>query len=385
MKNPSPVGAVTKGSPARSRTIINARHILVGKELLDHGPSTVIIENGVIAGIEDHLSSSPDYDVDVLMPLLVNTHIHTSDYRVPERCIGLGLGEYVGSKGLKHPYIRLYRDPKTAPELEYLFATLGLIGDYQEIHNDCVFYREWFGKLGIDYIGLSRPMDWNNVSLEELLDIAGKCGGIGVSNPLKLPRYAVDVLGVVSRRYVVSAHVSETRRMEERGSLHYLLSGGVLLRHVVHGVYLEDWELRLLADYGIVLVVNPRSNLWFTGRIASVEKLIEYNGLFALGTDNAGCFHPDVLIEAEYLYTLKPYLDPRRIVEALTVNGYHAMGVEPPFIEENREAYMLGLDLGLAGKRTWNIYASIIRRAPWSRRIIVFKKDIVYTIDKRLS
>lgn len=385
MKNPSPVGAVTKGSPARSRITVNAHHILVGRELIDHGPGTVIIEDGTIAEINQSLSSNPDYDVDVLMPLPVNTHIHISDYRVPERCVGLGLGEYVGSKGLKHPYIRLYRDPRTAPELEYLFAMLGLIGDYQEIHDDCVFYKEWFEKLGVSYMGLSRPMDWNSVSLEELLGIAEKCGGIGVSNPLKLPMYAVDLLAVVSRKHVVSAHVSETRRMEERGSLHYLLSSGVRLWHVVHGVYLEDWELRLLAEHGIVLVVNPRSNLWFTGRIASVEKLLDHDGLFALGTDNAGCFHPDVMIEAEYLYTLKPYLDPRRIVEALTIHGYHAMGIEPPTIEEGGEAYMLGLDLGLAGRRTWNIYASIIRRAPWSKRIIVFRKDLVYTIDKRLS
>ncbi len=382
MKIPSPVGEVKKGSPAPSRYVINTHHLLLGDELEDAGRSSIVVEDGFIVDIMDKWVSNSDFVFDAVLPLPVNTHVHLSDLRIPEACIGLDLSGYVGRKGLKHPLIRLYREPLLTPISLDKLSILYSVGDYQELPDTCSTYRSSLESIDTIYIGLSRPLDWRSTGMDELLSIASNCGGIGVSNPTIVPSWVLDPLARVSRLYTVSAHVSETRKMERVGGLHYLLDHGVRLKHVVHGVFLEDWELRRLADEDIILVINPRSNLWFTGRIANVEKLLIYGGEFAFGTDNAGCFSLDVMVEADLFYSLKPQISPKLIVKGLTINGASALGLQPKTIELGREAYMLGVELGLPSGRTWNIYASIVKRAPYSPDMVVFKKDSIYIFDR---
>lgn len=373
-----------RGSPAPSRIVVNTHHLLYGEHLEDIGRSNIVVEGGVISGIERGFSSDAEYTVDVVMPLPVNSHVHLSDARIPERCIGLSLSGYVGRKGLKHPYIRLVKEPLIPGEIMEDLVMYAAIGDYQEIWTHCSRYKNMLDDWGIKYVGLSRPENWDNASSRELEEIAGVCGGIGISNPSVIPPHQLPVLVDLSRRYIVSAHISESRWMEETGGLHYLLSAGIRLRHVVHGVFLERWELRLLAENNIVLVVNPRSNIWFASRIADIEYLIENGGRYAIGSDNTGCFHPNILSDAELLYTLKPELDPKSIVEALTINGYLALGLKPLTILEGEPAYFLGLNIGLSSRRTPNIYSSIVKRGLYSGFIIVFKGVHHYIIDKRM-
>ncbi len=377
MRNPSPGGSVKKGSPAPSLRI-NLHHLLRGEELEDIGRSHIIIENGCIAEIGQGWFSDADITGGVAVPLPVNAHVHLNDYRAPDHYIGYSIGNYVGHKGLKHALITLYKEPLVAKELEPLLAMYGLIIDYQEHHWLCNNFRKILSEYNTSYIGLSRPKSWD----DRLEDICVDCGGLGISNPTRVPPWALGEIASLSRRYIVSAHISETPKMEKTGGLHYLLSAGVRLKQAVHGTFLEEWEIKLLAEHGISLVVNPRSNVWFTGRLPPIRQALENEVVVALGTDNAGCFHPDIWVEAEFLFNYFPDIDPKLVVEIATLNGYKSIGMEPYTIDEGKEAFLLIADLGIANERSGNIYASIIRRITWSNQIIVLKKNKIYAIRK---
>ena len=368
-----------RGSPTLNLSI-NVYHVLYGEKLADLGKANIIVENGVIKEIREGWSLNPDLVGGVALPLPVNAHVHLNDYRIPEHCYGLTLEQYVGSKGLKLPLIRLYKEPLLSSELIDTLIQYRLVVDYQEIPSLCSNYMEVLRRYDIEYIGLSRPMLWDE---DEIYDVVRKCSGLGIANPTRVPSHAMPTVSRISYKHVVSAHVSETKHMEERGGLHYLLSNRVRLRHVVHGTFLEDWELKLLADNDIVLIVNPRSNLWFTGKLPNLRKALEYGVKIALGTDNAGCFHPDIWIEG-YLLTKLLKINPRKVLEMVLLNGYYAVGEKPFYLREDEKAYFMIVDLGLANERSKNIYFSILSRILWSREKIIVKYDRVYYLTTKL-
>lgn len=376
MMIPSPDGYVKMGSPTLNLSI-NVYHLLYGEELDDLGRSHIIIEKGIIKEIGSNWLNDADYTGGVALPLVSNVHVHLNDYRIPEYYYGLSLTDYVGSKGLKKPLIHLYKEPILANELLNILIQYRFIVDYQEIPWLCRTYYEKLLEYGVEYYGLSRPSNWDND--DELFNVIKYCSGIGIPNPTRISPLSLQSISRISIKYIVSAHVSETKHMEERGGLHYLISNRIKLSHVVHGVFLEDWELKVLADNNIVLVVTPRSNIWFLNKLPNIPKALEYGVVIALGSDNAGCFHPDVWIDAYYLHNLMK-IDPKKILEMLIINGYKAIGKKPSYIVEGNNAYIMVADLGLANERTRNIYLSIINRILWSREKLVIKPWKTYLL-----
>ncbi len=360
--------------------IFNVHHLLYGEELDDYGKTHIVVENGVIKEISSGWVDQADYSGGIAIPLPVNAHIHLNDYRAVDHHYGYSLSGFVGLKGLKHALIQLFKEPLITDELLDTLIQYSIVIDYQEQYWLCREFKERLGKYHIEYVGLSRPRNW---WYDELGEVVSVCDGLGISNPLKIPMWRMNELSRLSRKYVVSAHVSETMWMERVGSLHYLLANNVELKHVVHGVYFEDWEYRLLADNDIVLVVTPRSNIWFLNKLPSIEKALKYNVVIAIGSDNAGCFHPDTWIDAYLLLYLKK-IDPRILLKMLLFNGYYAIGRKPYYLMEGAEAMFMVIDLGLANERTDNVYLSIINRVLWSRKKIIVKHDKVYVLGKNL-
>ncbi len=378
---PSPARYVKRGSPTLNLTI-NVHHLLYGEDLEDLGRSHIIVENGTIKEIGQGWRNDPDFIGGVALPLPSNAHVHLNDYRALDRYYGLSLAEYVGSKGLKHPLIRLYKEPLLTEELLNVLIQYRVIVDYQELFLLCREYQEILGKYGILYYGLSRPSSWHDEN--ELFNVIMLCSGVGISNPSRIPSTALPLLAQISLSKIVSAHVSETKYMEETGGLHYLINSRIKLKHIVHGVYLEDWELKFLADNDIALVITPRSNIWFLNKLPNVLKALEYGVVLALGTDNAGCFHPDVWLDAYYLHSLLK-IEPKKVLEMILINGYKAIGEKPVYIYEGEKAFFMIADLGLANERSGNIYLSLINRILWSKQKLIIKYDRMYLLGSKME
>ncbi len=381
MKIPSPDrSGGEEGISGTEPIIINLDKILVGENLDIVEHAYIQIENGVITDIENTWSHDGISLGGIATPLPVNAHVHLNDYVVPEACIGLDLASFVGSKGIKLPLTRLNRHYFLDKPLKESLNTYYSVADFQEHKDYCRENKELVERTGAIYLGFSRPS--NPLDPAEYWEAARLCGGIGVSNPLRLPPHVMEELHRISQQYPVSAHVSETEKMEERGSLHYLLNYRIKMTSIVHGVFLKRWELRILAEENIPLVVCPRSNIWFVGRTADIPYALTEGVTIAIGTDNAGCFHPDIFAEMELLFTIfRNSIDPYEIVRMAFINGYIAVGIKPRHIDTGQPANILILREPRLARHTWNVYGSIIRRARYCDKIILRGKSIVKSFN----
>jgi len=234
--------------------------------------------------------------------------------------------------------------------------------------------RELLSITGVIYKPLSRPRDLTNP--DEYIVVARECGGLGIANPTRIPIHVLDAIAKLSREIVVSAHVSETPWMQRVGGLEYLVEHGVRLRHIVHGIYLEDWEFRYLVDNDIVLVTCPRSNLWFQGRLPRLYKAYEYGVDIAIGSDNTGCFYPNVWSDIDIAYSLihnhNPGVTPREFLRHIIRSSIKALGLDKPWcIREGSIVDLLAINAKeIMVDKSFDKIGAVIKRAQYAKRFL---------------
>ncbi|MEM2579113.1 MAG: amidohydrolase family protein, partial [Desulfurococcaceae archaeon] len=372
MRSPSPVRGGEEGISGTEPLIINLGYLMYGKELDILEKVHVVVERGFVKEVsEGWVRGGIDYRNSIALPNMANSHIHLLDSLIQEACVGYDLATYVGSKGVKNPLVKLnFREASLRDVIAEDFWFYSAIGDFIELPELCRKVRELMNERGIEYVSMACPMRVSEP--DELIRIAEACGGVGVVNPTNphyLPTWALDTLSKISRDHVVAAHIGETERMMTIGGLEYLVYSGVRLRHVVHGVYLSEVDLVVLSENNITLVSCPSSNIWFTGRLPELHRAWLKGVSIAPGTDNAGCFKPDVWREANIIYSLiysrLPYVSARELIRVLISSSLRALGLETPwFIEEGAKAFftiMNAKPLGLA--HSWDKHAAILKRA----------------------
>lgn len=371
--NPSP-GRIKLGEEGISGSeplVINVKYLVYGSDYDVLENASIVIENGVIKEVEERRNSEEDYSAYIALPGIINAHVHFLDSIAKEACIGYNLPEYVGSKGIKHVLIRLlglreinvYRSV-----IENELLVFSGISDFLEEYSYCTLLKDLFNEYHIVYKPYTRPHNIND--LDELVLVANKCGSLGIANPLRLNKWSLNELARISYKYPIAAHVSETKRQERLGSLTYLIDHGVKLNHVVHGVYLEDWEFKLLVENDIVLVTCPRSNLWFQGKLPNYSKAYRLGVKIGVGTDNMGCFSTDIWRDIEIVYSIlhsnNPRIKPNHILRDIIKNSLQVMAIEKLSwkIEEGEVANILLLNMGRFNIiKSFDKIGSIIKRA----------------------
>jgi cytosine/adenosine deaminase-related metal-dependent hydrolase len=114
--------------------------------------------------------------------------------------------------------------------------------------------------------------------------------------------------------------VSPTRYLDQLG----VLGPGLL---VVHGVHLDDRDRATLAGRGSPLVLCPRSNLHIGGRLPDVPALLASGVALALGTDSLGSSPDlDVLGEIPVLHRAFPAVPLETWLRLATAGGADALG-----------------------------------------------------------
>ncbi len=110
----------------------------------------------------------------------------------------------------------------------------------------------------------------------------------------------------------------------------YLHTLGVLGPHtvLVHGVHVDEEEVRMVADSGSKVVLCPRSNGNLQVGEAPLGLYARHGVELALGTDSRAS-SPDLDVKNEALF-LWGKAEPRLIIRALTRGGYRALGLPTP-------------------------------------------------------
>lgn len=115
------------------------------------------------------------------------------------------------------------------------------------------------------------------------------------------------------------------------GPVAYLESLGMLTGRtlVVHGVQLQDEELRRLAEIGATLVTCPRSNLWVGAGAPPIARFYEAGVRVAVGTDSlASCPDLNLFSELAAMRRLAPDVPASRLLHSATRVGAEALGYE---------------------------------------------------------
>jgi len=355
--------------------IINVGMALLGEELRIQRGVSIELEDGVVKSINDGFKRGGlTFRNGIAMPALVNAHIHVLDYAFQEVGLDLGLSELVSEpQGLKHKLVA-----KLSPR-EVLRSSLNLFGKLvkQGVYTAIVFceradvvgqLRQASERAGLNAVLLTRPKRADgSLLLDEVLEGSD---GLGLDSPL---RYTADELAQMRRRCVErglfkAAHVSETPRTHEKGDFKLALDvfGADM---IIHGVYLEEDEIRELSSRGTSLALCPRSNMWFSSGLPPLSQLVEHDVNLLLGTDNAGWVNPDIWRELETLFNLSRLqglrLSPEELLKMVTVNVRKVKNLKVPLnvLEEGAPANFIVLDgeeLGLGFSK--NVYASIVKR-----------------------
>ncbi len=364
--------------------IINVGMALLGEELRIQRRVSIELEDGVVKSINDGFKRGGlTFRNGIAMPALVNAHIHVLDYAFQEVGLDLGLSELVSEpQGLKHKLVA-----KLSPR-EVLRSSLNLFGKLvkQGVYTAIVFceradvvgqLRQASERAGLNAVLLTRPKRADgSLLLDEVLEGSD---GLGLDSPL---RYTADELAQMRRRCVErglfkAVHVSETPRTHERGDFKLALEV-FDADMIVHGVYLEEDEIRELSSRGTSLALCPRSNMWFSSGLPPLGQLAKHDVNLLLGTDNAGWINPDIWRELEALYNVSRLqglrLSPEELLKIVTVNVRKVKNLKVPLnvLEEGAKANFIVLDgeeLGLRFSK--NIYASIAKRG--CAEAVVFK------------
>ena len=170
------------------------------------------------------------------------------------------------------------------------------------------------------------------------------------SGPQRSSRALLEGIADLSRRYAlpVLTHVYETKAQAAKARALYIAQDGSMLRWleevgllnerltIVHGVWLSDAEVGLLAKAGAGLAHNPASNLKLKSGLAPMRRVIDAGVNVSLGCDNCSCGDCQNMFTAmKLLCLLAAAADPNPTGvhaadawRAATLGGAKAVGLE---------------------------------------------------------
>ena len=330
---------------------LRARYVLAGGlEVIENGV-VEIDDHGVVVGVGKHTGgTAADLGNVVLMPQLVNGHVHVLDAAMAD-ADGMYIDDLVGwPHGVKYHVVR--RLVSRRGHLRLLDAVARRMRRYGA--GCALVYAEYAAR---DVEEALRRHGIEAVVFQEAHGGFPDYPNVQVASPLDHPP---EYLRQLRARYaLVSTHVSETPECHEEGDLELalrVLDADVL----VHLTYITPEEA-LEIPRGKVVVVNPRANAYLAGRIAPVPLLLHLKPL--LGTDNVFVNEPDLWSEMKFMHAYAAAagwnLGEREVLAMATVWNWEMVKCAPP-IEPGNRLRALAVAAPYAGS---NVLKYLVRRA----------------------
>jgi cytosine/adenosine deaminase-related metal-dependent hydrolase len=149
------------------------------------------------------------------------------------------------------------------------------------------------------------------------------------------------------------------------GSVDYLHALGVMDMSTlcVHGVHVSEREIDLICRSGAGVCLCPGSNQFLQVGKAPLEKYLAGGILPAIGTDSAAS-NPELSLwrEMKLLLTSHPQVDPLTILKMATIGGARALAVDDIYgsLENGKSAMMLAVPVKSELNNVNELYAAII-------------------------
>jgi len=334
----------------------------------------------------------------VVIPGFINAHTHIGDSVFKESGLGKNLNElFKPPDGLKHKLLRNTSDATIRNGIENTLSEMlqsGIVvfADFREgalagakmLHGtlDNKLIKGFiFGRLDFSFSNESlekndtRYTDDILLSSNRMKDIVD---GIVPTSPNDVTDEALRQLSSINKKnnWLKITHVAEDPRSieiskrrtgltEVERAINYFKADSL-----VHGIYLNEQDLDMIADGNIPITCCPKANALLGLDLPRIPDMVEKGILVSLGTDNVMLNPPDMFKEMCFALTIyrsegSQNPSPENILQMATINGAKTLKIEKEFgsIEEGKRANLVFIKTNTHRLRfSKNILASIILR-----------------------
>ncbi|MDK2917697.1 MAG: 5-methylthioadenosine/S-adenosylhomocysteine deaminase [Candidatus Petromonas sp.] len=354
----------------------------------------IYIEDGRISEVSSEIQRRADEEIyakgKVVIPGLIQTHIHLTQTLFRGMADDMELLDWLrkriwpleGNHTVETNYVsaklgivELIKGGTTSIiDMETVNHTEGALAAIEESG-----FRAVIGKCMMDY-GEGVPdslMEDTQASIDESVRLLKKWHGRGKGRIIYAfaPRFVVSCsekllvkVRDLAKEYgvMIHTHASENRGeielvQSDRGmrNVVYLHKLGMTGENLIlaHCIWLDDEEMKILADTGTKISHCPNSNLKLASGIAKIPELLDMGADVSIGADGAPCnnnldmfreMRSAALIQKARL--LNPTTMPaERVFEMATLGGAKAMGMEKKLgsLEQGKKA-----DIAIINLRT---------------------------------
>ncbi len=150
--------------------------------------------------------------------------------------------------------------------------------------------------------------------------------------------------------------INEVKKRFGKSPVQHLQDLGLLGPHLigVHCVYIEEWEIELLAENGVGVVLSPESNMKLASGIAPVTEMLRAGINVSIGTDgcasnnNLDLFEEmDTAAKLHKVNKLDPtIMDARTVLNIGTIQGARVLGMDKIIgsLEKGKRADLIVID-----------------------------------------
>ncbi|MBY8987796.1 MAG: amidohydrolase family protein [Candidatus Lokiarchaeota archaeon] len=361
------------------KTAIHSNYGLIGDEL--EIKKNILIEidkNGKIAtlsydNIRDDISFSVKQHTSLLIPGLVNSHIHICDSFAKEQGFNKDLIEVVAPpNGIKHKLLEsISKEVKMHGIREavsdMLASGITLFVDFTENGLTGInLLKEALESSPINYRILGRYK--NPGGMESILKNAD---GLGFASYDQLSSQYKEKMHVLKKEYfgkIIACHDAELSRDE---LMFNKIIKDELIDVIIHGTHYTIEDLKRIKENNISLVLCPGCNGYFGCGFPPINDIYNLEIPISLGTDNVMANNINLFEEMRYLYRISRVLatehddskiSSKDLLKMVSINGAKNVGLDKEFgsISEGKFADFSLINLSDPNYYTYNINSESI-------------------------
>ncbi|MFL6509621.1 MAG: amidohydrolase family protein [Nitrososphaera sp.] len=349
--------------------------LLLGRDLEYVDQGYIEIEDGkiksAVAGVYVGSSRKMDAKEFIIVPGLINAHIHIGDSIAKDIAVEQRLDARV------HPVFGVKKKilQKSLPEHLKTFIRNSAISmmkngivafaDFREDELEGIrLLKDAIEGLPIKCIALGRinyysdPKDSAGLPpereerAEEVVELAD---GLGISGANENTDTTLAQYRQLAGKKLLAIHAAESKETVEFAKVNTGRSEvDRIMEHlrpdfVVHMTKATEDEISLVAKSGTGIIVCPRANGVLGAGIPRVGQMLKQNCLVAVGTDNVMLNSPDILRELDYIWkasraTEGEMLRAREVLKMATINAAQILRLNTGCIETGRAADLIFID-----------------------------------------
>ncbi|MFX0049121.1 MAG: amidohydrolase family protein [Candidatus Hermodarchaeota archaeon] len=330
------------------KTSIHSKYGLIGEDLeLKKNIEIAIEESGKISNlsydnIRKDVSISIKKPTYLLIPGLINSHVHICDSFAKERGFNKNLVEVVAPpNGIKHKLLESISKEIQIQGIkeavsDMLANGITLFVDFRENGLFGVnLLRDALETSPINYQILGRYKQPEDAEL-----IFRNAEGLGFASYDQLSPSNKEQIKGLKKEYngkIIACHDAELSRNEQ---LFNDIIRDRLIDVIIHGTHYTKEDLIRIKENSLSLVLCPRCNGYFGSGFPPINDIYNLDIPISLGTDNIMANNVDLFEEMRYLYRIyrvlasnkdKRNLTSKNLLKMITINAAKNIGLDKNF------------------------------------------------------